>query len=116
MATASKPARELIERRVLPHFLSFGYLLRQYLKRETLEKMTGEAHNEFKTAATGLPASEQKEFLRAAELAATTRRVDALIYLHQTLKLWLAPHVLFTSLMLALMLVHIIQVVYFAAR
>ena len=44
------------------------------------------------------------------------RRVDALIYLHQLLKLWLAPHVLVTSLMLALMLVHIIQVIYFLAR
>jgi len=116
MASVSKPARELIERRVLPRFLSFGYLLRQYLKREALEGMMADAHNEFKTAAASFPASEQKEFLRAAELAATMRRVDALIYLHQTLKLWLAPHVVFTSLMLALMLVHIIQVVYFAAR
>jgi hypothetical protein len=44
------------------------------------------------------------------------RRVDALIYLPQLLKLWLAPHVLVTSLMLALMLVHIIQVIYFLAR
>jgi hypothetical protein len=52
----------------------------------------------------------------AVESAATLRRVDALIYLHQLLKLWLAPHVVSTSLMLALMVVHIIQVVFFAAR
>jgi hypothetical protein len=32
------------------------------------------------------------------------------------LKLWLAPHVVATSLMLALMLVHIVQVVLFAVR
>jgi preprotein translocase subunit YajC len=30
------------------------------------------------------------------------------------LKMWLAPHVVSTSLMLALMAVHIIQVFYFA--
>jgi hypothetical protein len=29
------------------------------------------------------------------------------------LKSWLAPHVVVTSLMLALMIVHIIQVIYF---
>ena len=55
-------------------------------------------------------------FRQAVELAALSRRVDALIYLHQPLKLWVAPHVLATSLMLALMLVHIIQVIYFAVR
>jgi hypothetical protein len=32
------------------------------------------------------------------------------------MKLWLAPHVVVTSLMLALMIVHIIQVLYFLAR
>jgi hypothetical protein len=114
MASASAKTRELIERRVLPRFLSFGYLLRQYLKREPLEKMTENAHSEFKSAAADLPAAERESFLRAVEVAAMMRRVDALIYLHQMLKLWLAPHVLTTSLMLALMLVHIIQVIYFA--
>jgi hypothetical protein len=44
------------------------------------------------------------------------RRVDSLIYLHQLLKLWLAPHVVATSLMLALMFVHVVQVVFFAVR
>jgi hypothetical protein len=46
----------------------------------------------------------------------TIRRLDALIYLHQSLKWWLAPHIASTSLMLALMVVHIIQVIYFAVR
>jgi len=32
------------------------------------------------------------------------------------LKLWLPPHVASTALMLALMIVHIIQVVYYASR
>ena len=70
----------------------------------------------FKPAADELPLWAQDGFNQAVELAAISRRVDALIYLHQTLKLWLAPHVLATSLMLALMLVHIIQVIYFAVR
>jgi Fe-S-cluster-containing dehydrogenase component len=115
-ASVAEQTRGLITERVLPHFLSFGYLLGQYLKRESLEAMTKTARGEFAQAASSLPASDRESFLRAAELAALSRRVDALIYLHQALKLWLAPHVLVTSLMLALMLVHIIQVVYFAAR
>jgi nucleoid DNA-binding protein len=59
---------------------------------------------------------ERNRVLRAAESAATLRRVDALIYLHRLLKVWLPPHVITTSLMLALMIVHIIQVIYYAAR
>jgi hypothetical protein len=54
--------------------------------------------------------------LRAVETTVTLRRVDALIYLHKALKLWIAPHVISTSIMLALMIVHIIQVVYFAVK
>ena len=97
-AAASPAARELIERRVVPRFLSLGHLLRQYLRRETLDEMTRAARGEFGPLAGGLPAVGREDVLRAAELAATMRRVDALIYLHQTLKLWVAPHVLVTAL------------------
>jgi len=54
--------------------------------------------------------------IEAVETTATLRRVDSLIYLHQLLKLWLAPHVVSSALMLVLMAVHIIQVVFFAGR
>ena len=54
--------------------------------------------------------------LRAVEAKVTMRRVDALIYLHKILKVWIAPHVISTSIMLALMVVHVIQVVYFAVK
>ncbi len=52
----------------------------------------------------------------AAVTVATLRRVEALIYLHRLLKLWLPPHVASSSLMLALLVIHILQVLYFAAR
>lgn len=115
-ATVSDQARELIERRVLPQFLSFGYLMRQYLARESLEVMTRRARLDFKQVASELPEADQEGFLQVVELAAVSRRVDALIYLHKSLKLWVAPHVLTTSLMFALMLVHIIQVIFFVLR
>ncbi len=60
--------------------------------------------------------ADDARLMEAVENAATLRRVDALVYLHQSLKLWVAPHVLFTSLMLVLMLIHIAQVVYFNVR
>ncbi len=113
---ASDQARALLEGQVFPRLLSFGYLLRQYFARESLEALTANAQSAFESATDELPPSEQDEFRQTVELAALSRRVDALIYLHQMLKLWVAPHVLATSLMLALMLVHIIQVIYFAVR
>ena len=78
--------------------------------------MKESARLEFEQMASGLSDADRDGFLKIVELAAISRRVDALVYLHQALKLWVAPHVLATSLMLALMLVHIIQVIYFAMR
>jgi Fe-S-cluster-containing dehydrogenase component len=107
----------LIKGKVPQRFLSFNYLLRQYTRREEITAMLAAARAEWRTAAEQL--SEPRErtlLLDSVEASATLRRVDALIYLHQLLKLWLAPHVVSTSLMLALMIVHIIQVVFFAAH
>jgi hypothetical protein len=61
-------------------------------------------------------AKDRRALDRAIEAAVTLRRIDALIYLHRLLKLWLPPHVASTALMLALMLVHVIQVIYYASR
>src|SRR5436190_388875 len=59
---------------------------------------------------------DRRSLLEAVEATVTLRRVDSLIYLHQLLKLWLAPHVVSASLMLALMCVHIVQVTLFTVR
>jgi len=67
-----------------------------------------------------MAAVEDKEerglLLRAVERMATLRRVEALIYLHRLLKVWIAPHVISTSVMLVLMIAHIVQVVFFNVR
>jgi hypothetical protein len=116
MAAASPEARDVIRKRVLKHCLSLGFLFRQYLRRESLDQLVAAVSGTLKPTAKGLSAYEQGNFFSAVEKAVTMRRVDALIYLHHSLKLWLAPHVILTSLMLALMIVHIIQVIFFLAR
>jgi Fe-S-cluster-containing dehydrogenase component/CRP-like cAMP-binding protein len=116
MAAASPEARKLLKKRVLKRCLSLRFLLRQYLRRESLDQLISAVGSALKPAAKSLSAYEQGNFFSAIEKAVTMRRVDSLIYLHQSLKLWLAPHVILTSLMLALMIVHIIQVIYFLAR
>lgn len=116
-SSPSEPVHRLVKARVIPHFVSFGYLLRQFIKRESLEDLIASAKREFGAAIKSLRAEEDRKRLeRAVEAAATLRRVDALIYLHRLLKVWLPPHVATTSLMLALLIVHIIQVIYYAAR
>jgi Fe-S-cluster-containing dehydrogenase component/CRP-like cAMP-binding protein len=103
--------------RVRRRYLSFGFLLRQYLRREELSALQAEARNQIERDAEGLKVAESRRLLfDALDATVTLRRVDALIYLHQLLKLWLAPHVVATSLMLMLMLAHIVQVVFFVAR
>lgn len=111
------PLQSIVKEKVVPRLISFGYLLRQFLKREELERMVETAKIEFnKERATLASERDRRKLDRAIEAAATLRRIDALIYLHRSLKLWLPPHVASTAIMLALMIIHIIQVVYYASR
>ncbi len=103
----------LIETNVRRRFLGLGYLFRQYFRTEDLKTMLAKARARFHTIADNMSQHDQLQLMEAVESAATLRRIDALCYLHQSLKLWLAPHVFFTSIMLVLMFVHIIQVIYF---
>jgi len=117
IANSRSPAlRNAVRDRVIPRFVSLSFLLRQYLQRESLEILLARARAELTSLALGLADEKDRRALqKAVESAATLRRVDALIYLHRLLKLWLPPHVASTSLMLALMLVHVIQVIYYAS-
>ncbi len=113
---ASQPAmQDRIKKNILPRFMSAGFLIRNYLQREPLEEMMDAAKAQFRSDIESAGA-DRKNVEAIIENAVALRRVDALVYLHQTLKLWLPPHVLSTSVMLALLVVHIIQVVYFVAR
>ncbi|HJQ68089.1 MAG TPA: cyclic nucleotide-binding domain-containing protein [Blastocatellia bacterium] len=116
-ASGSDQLRNLVKKKVIPRFMSFGYLLRQYLKREDLDKMIEAAKQRFARERSQLVNEKDRMKLdRAIESVTTLRRIDALVYLHRSMKLWLPPHVATTSLMLALMIVHIIQVIYYASR
>jgi hypothetical protein len=108
--------RALIDK-VRGYFSSFAYLLRQYLRREELTASLAKARLRFKFEITAPTEKEKHDLiLKAVERSAVLRRVEALIYLHRMLKIWVAPHVIATSVMLALMIVHIVQVVFFQAR
>ena len=108
--------REFVRRKVRGRVFSFRYLLRQYIRREELTALLAAARETYEAEARSLDPESRQLLLEAVEATVTLRRVDSLIYLHQLLKLWLAPHVVATSLMLALMLVHVVQVVLFAVR
>jgi hypothetical protein len=114
---SSAELRDILKRKIRKRFLSFRYLLRQYVRREDLTRMLADAREEFREDAERLSDPQARRLLMdVVEATATLRRVDSLIYLHQLLKLWLAPHVVSTSVMLALMIVHIIQVIFFTVR
>ncbi|MBC8029405.1 MAG: cyclic nucleotide-binding domain-containing protein [Pyrinomonadaceae bacterium] len=109
--------REEIEQKVAKRFGTFSFLARQVIRRESLTALLADARQPFKERLTRLATAEERDLLlKAVETAVTVRRLDALIYLHKLLKLWIAPHVISTALMLALMIVHVIQVVYFAVK
>src|SRR5712692_1526468 len=109
--------RGLVEGNVRRHFFSIAYLLRQYTRREELTTLLARARLQFKSDLSALDDKEKRNLLlRAIERTATLRRVESLVYLHRLLKVWLAPHVISSSLMLALLVVHIVQVIFFNVR
>src|SRR5229473_1215999 len=109
--------RGLLEGSVRRYFFSVAYLLRQYTRREELTTLLARARLHFKAELSALDDKEKRNLLlRAIERTATLRRVESLVYLHRLLKVWLAPHVVSTSLMLALLVVHVVQVVFFNVR
>lgn len=111
------PLQSIVKDKVVTRFVSFGYLLRQFMGREDLDQMVESAKAGFSQERAKLAnENDRRKLDRAIEAAATLRRIDALVYLHRSLKLWLPPHVGSTALMLALMIVHILQVVYYASR
>jgi len=109
--------KEEIRDRVYPRFLSWGFLWRQISKREELKALLAHARQEFKERTTRLTTDEERDLLIAAvETAVTLRRVDALLALHWLLRFWIPMHIAATAIMLGLMVVHIIQVVFFNVR
>lgn len=111
--SASEELRNVIYSDVRRRYLGLRYLFRQYFRTEDLKTMLAKARAYFHPYAENMSQSDGLKLMEAVESAATLRRIDALCYLHQSLKLWLAPHVFFTSIMLVLLVVHIIQVIYF---
>jgi Fe-S-cluster-containing dehydrogenase component/CRP-like cAMP-binding protein len=114
---ANEETRRLIDSKVRRYFSSVGYLMKEYFRREELTAALAKARLHFKNEMAAASDKDQRNLLlRAIERSATLRRVDALIYLHRMLKIWIAPHVIATSVMLALMIVHIVQVIFFNVR
>lgn len=106
-----------IETRIYPRFFSRRFLWRQILKLEELKALLAQAREEFRERTARLATDDERELLiSAVETAVTLRRVDALLLLHRSLRFWIAPHVISTGLMLALMIVHIAQVMFFKVR
>ena len=106
--------KEEIRDRVYPRFLSWGFLWRQLWRREELKALLAQARQEFKDRTMRLATDDERELLiSAVETVVTLRRVDALLALHWLLRFWIPMHIAATSIMLALMLVHIGQVVFF---
>jgi Fe-S-cluster-containing dehydrogenase component/CRP-like cAMP-binding protein len=106
--------KEELSDRVYPRFLSWGFLWRQIWRREELKGLLAQARQEFKDRTTRLTTDEERDLLiSAVEAAVTLRRIDALLTLHWLLKFWIPMHIGATAIMLGLMVVHIVQVIYF---
>ena len=109
--------KEELRDRVFARFLSYGFLWRQLSRREELKALLAQARQEFKDRTTRTTTDEERELLiSAVETAVTLRRVDALLALHWLLRVWVPLHIVSTAFMLALMLVHVVQVIFFNVR
>lgn len=115
--TDDEKLKQLLKHEIPRRLLTLRCLFSQYTGQVELKALLKEARAEFGKEAERLKLSaESRRVLDdAVAAAATLKRVEALIYLHKLLKLWIAPHVVSTSVMLVLMAAHIFQVFCFAA-
>lgn len=112
LATSGDEARSAMKR-AIGSLSSWRFMLRQFTHRETLEHITADVRRDFSALRLKIADSADREhFDRLTDALASLRRLDALRFLHGTLKSWLVPHIVATSLMLALLVIHIFQVVY----
>jgi Fe-S-cluster-containing dehydrogenase component/CRP-like cAMP-binding protein len=112
LAAASEPANKAMQT-AIRRLSSWHFLLRQFTLREPLENMSADVRRDFAESRAQLADPKDRQRMdRLTDSLTSLRRLDALRYLHGTLKSWLLPHVIATSLMLALLVVHIFQVVY----
>jgi hypothetical protein len=112
LAAASEPANKVMQT-AIRRLSSWGFMMRQFTLREPLENMSADVRRDFAESRAQLADPKDRQRMdRLTDSVTSLRRLDALRYLHGTLKSWLLPHVIATSLMLALLVVHIFQVVY----
>jgi len=113
VGVATEEVRRVTKEQVTPRFVSLRFALRQYARRETLGALLASAQEEFKPVMAQLPgAAPRRQLTRILEAVVTLRRVESLIVLQRLLRAWLPPHVATTSLMLALLVVHLLQVLF----
>ncbi len=114
---ASTATREYVESALFPRLFSMRYLFGTFVSSSSLETSIATEIERLRAISTSSHSELHTELQSIEKMArelVILRRVDALIALHRLLKVWIVPHVVTTALMLALMLVHIVQVVYFA--
>jgi len=116
-AKADDGLRGQIERKVIPRFCSRWYAWRQLFSRQDLTALLATARGAISDRTAQEADKERRaQLMEAVETSVTLSRLDALILLHHLLRIWIPPHVISTALMIALMLTHIVQVVFFKVR
>ena len=104
--------KEEIRDRVYPRFSVTRFSVATNLAARRVEIVVGPGAPGVQRRTTRLATDEERDLLLSAvETAVTLRRVDALLRLHRLLRFWIPMHVVSTAVMLALMVVHIAQVV-----
>lgn len=116
-AKADEGLKGQIERKVIPRFHSRFYALQQLWSRQDLKALLASARGAISDRTAQVTEKDRRaQLMEAVETSVTLSRVEALIMLHRTLRIWIPPHVISTALMIALLLVHIGQVLFFKVR
>lgn len=111
----SERLKLLLNEEVKPALASGLSVIRQFIKQESVDTLVDSANRRFEAVAKDLsPIKERPAFDEAVRAAALLPRLNALIHLHKLLKVWLVPHIASVYVMGALMIVHILQVVYWS--
>ncbi len=109
----SETFRRAVSRRLRPEMESWSRMARFIVKRSTLDPELAPFQSKFEAEVKRLPEVEQADFKRLIETALRINKANAELFLQRVLRRWLTMHIVISTAMAALAVVHIVSVFYY---
>ena len=109
----SEQFRDVVARGLRREMDSWSLMIRFYRDTATVQSQLGDFQKKYAAIQDRLPESERQDFKRVVENTLRINKVNAELFLQRVLRRWLTLHIVISTAMAALAIVHIFSVFYY---